>query len=42
MIEALWPKRRILEIYLNEVQFGSNFRRERRPSITSTSGGLVE
>jgi monofunctional glycosyltransferase len=24
MIEALWPKRRILEIYLNEVQFGSN------------------
>jgi monofunctional biosynthetic peptidoglycan transglycosylase len=24
MIEAMWPKRRILEIYLNEVQFGSN------------------
>jgi monofunctional glycosyltransferase len=22
MIESLWPKRRILEIYLNEVQFG--------------------
>jgi len=24
MIEALWPKRRILEIYLNVVQFGPN------------------
>jgi len=24
MIEALWPKRRILEIYLNAVQFGPN------------------
>ena len=24
MIEVLWPKRRILEIYLNEVQFGPN------------------
>src|SRR5262249_9806344 len=24
MIEALWPKRRILEVYLNVVQFGPN------------------
>jgi monofunctional biosynthetic peptidoglycan transglycosylase len=24
MIETLWPKRRILEIYLNEAQFGPN------------------
>ena len=24
MIEVLWPKRRILEIYLNEAQFGPN------------------